>query len=252
MDDTLAHKRLSEVLDLIDRYEDMYDRRWGYIGNGRDESLDRQLNELEDEVRGQVRFAREIVARMGEGGELAPQIDEHSELVGHWFKQARKAIIQAISILANREELARITGPVGPRLQASELHPAIWGAAATLWDNGHFRQAVQTAASALEGLVQAIAGPGVSGENLAILFSLSDPTAGSPRLRIRNVDPSSRTWKSAHDGAAALVRGAFLGVRNLTSHPGWPEPNASEAPEMLAVLSYVAHRIDRCDIAKAK
>jgi hypothetical protein len=47
------------------------------------------------------------------------------------------------------------------------------------------------------------------------------------------------------------VRGAFQGVRNLMSHPGWPEPDASEALEMLAVLSYVAHLIDWCDVEKA-
>jgi hypothetical protein len=134
---------------------------------------------------------------------------------------------------------------------ASELHPAIWGAAARLWDDGHIRQAVQTAAAALEGLLQGIAGPGLSGENLAGLFSTTDPTPGSPRLRLRNVAPASKTWKSAHEGAAALVRGAFMGVRNLVSHPGWPDPSSREAIEMLAVLSYVAHLIQRSDLVKS-
>ena len=43
-------------------------------------------------------------------------------------------------------------------------------------DDGHIRPAVQTAATALEGLLQAVAEPGVSGENLAIVFSVRDPT----------------------------------------------------------------------------
>jgi uncharacterized protein Ymh len=142
-------------------------------------------------------------------------------------------------------------GPVGPRLVASELHPAIWGAAARLWDDGHVRQAVQTAATALEGLLQGIVGPGLSGENLAVLFSATDPTPGSPRLRLRNVDPASKTWKSAHEGAAALVRGAFMGVRNLVSHPGWPGLSSREAIEMLAVLSYVAHLIQQSSVVNS-
>jgi hypothetical protein len=75
----------------------------------------------------------------------------------HPFTQARMAILEAIAILAHREELAEIVGPVGPRLSASELHPAILGAAAALWGVGHFRAAVQTAATALEGLLQGIA-----------------------------------------------------------------------------------------------
>ncbi|KLL12542.1 hypothetical protein BL254_23945 [Protofrankia sp. BMG5.30] len=157
------------------------------------------------------------------------------------------ALVEAIAILAQRAELAEIVGPVGPRLSASELHPTIWGAAAQLWDDGHLRAAVQTAATAFEGLLQHKAGPHVSGENLASLFSGKDPTVGSPRLRIRDVDPASNTWKSAHEGAAALVRGAFLGVRNLVSHPGWPDPNARQALEMLAVLSYIARLVDQSD-----
>lgn len=56
----------------------------------------RHLTELEDQVRGQTRFARDLVTAMGETG-LALKVE-------------------AIAILAQREELVRITGPVGPRL----------------------------------------------------------------------------------------------------------------------------------------
>jgi hypothetical protein len=213
-----------------------------------DPGLASQVDALIDEVRTRTKLAHDVVTAMGEMG-LAARVVEHEEGVygGHPFTQARVALVEAIAILAQREELAEIVGPVGPRLSASELHPTIWGAAARLWDDGHLRAAVQTAATALEGLLQHIAGPGVSGENLAILFSGDDPTAGSPRLRLRDLDPASKTWRSAHGGAAALLRGAFLGVRNLVSHPGWPDPSSRQALEMLAVLSYVAHLVDRSD-----
>jgi hypothetical protein len=78
MDDALAHKRLSEVLHLIDRYDDTYDRRWGHAGNMKNAALDSQLHELEDEVRGQTRFARGVIAAMGEN-ELARKVEEHPE-----------------------------------------------------------------------------------------------------------------------------------------------------------------------------
>lgn len=254
MDDALAHERLSAVLELIDRWGDLYDRRWGR-GRGRQEQpgLDPELKTLKDEVRARVRLARDVIVAMGEK-ELAANVVEYEEgqYGGHPFTRARVAIVEAIAILAQREELAEIVGPIGPRLSASELHPVIWGAAAALWDNGHCRQAVQTAGSALESLLQAIAGPALSGQDLAILFSMKEPAEGSPRLRLRDVDdPSSTTWTSAHEGAAFLVRGAFMGVRNLVSHPGWPEPTPSEALEMLAVLSYVAHLADRSDTETA-
>ena len=35
------------------------------------------------------------------------------------------------------------------------------------------------------------------------------------------------------------------------SHPGWPDPTADEALEMLAVLSLVAHLADRADTVTA-
>lgn len=249
MDDGLAHERLQGVLDLIDQWGAVYDRRWGKQAPYQDHpDLAAQVDEGIDQVRSRVKLAHDIVEAMDQS-DLAPKIVEHEEgqFGGHPFSQARVAIIEAIAILEQREELAAIVGPVGPRVAATELHPVVWGAAAKLWDDGHTRAAVQTAGTALEGLLQATAGPGVSGENLAIVFSPSAPTPGSPRLRIRGLDPESKTWKSAHDGAAAMVRGAFLAVRNLVSHPGWPEPDPVEGLEMLAVLSYVAHLVDRSE-----
>lgn len=220
MNDALAHERLIGVLELIDSWGELYDRRWGKERGVKHPGLAQQVDTLIDEVRKRTKLAHDVIAAMGEEG-LAAKVVEHEEgqLGGHPFTQARVAVVEAIAILAQREELAEIVGPVGPRLVASELHPTIWGAAARLWDDGHIRPAVQTAATALEGLLQSIAGPGVSGENLATLFSTNDPAPGSPRLRLRDVSPASKTWKSAHEGAAALVRGAFMGVRNLVSHP---------------------------------
>ncbi len=258
MNDELAHKRLSGVF-------------WARLTTGGATSttdagghadpqgfeapgLDQQVRDGIDEVRKRTRFARDVIAEMGEK-ELSANVVESLESYAHPFIQARVAIVEAIAILEQREELAEIIGPVGPRLTASELHGVIWGgAAAGLWDDGHYRQAVQTAASALEGLLQVVAGPGLGGENLAKLFTLdSPPTPESPRLRFRDIDPdpTSKTWKSAHEGAASSVRTAFMAVRNLVSHPGWPDPTASEALEMLAVLSFVAHLVDRCDTVTA-
>ena len=253
MNDTLAHARLAGVLELIDRWGDLYYKRWGKRGQYEEPALATEVDVLIDEVRTRTKFAHDVIIAMGEEP-LAAKVVEHEEGMygGHPFTQARVAIVEAIAILTQREELAEIVGPVGPRLSASDLHPTIWGAAARLWDDDHFRAAVQTAATALEGLLQGAAGPGVSGENLASLFSPNDPTTGSPRLRLRNVDPASKTSKSAQEGAAALTRGAFLGVRNLVSHPGWPDPSPREALEMIAVLSYVARLVDQSDTVEAQ
>jgi hypothetical protein len=253
VNDALAHERLNAVLGLIDDWGDLYYRRWGQRGFHEQPGLDSKVSKDRDNVRARTKLAHDVIAAMGEE-DLAAKVVEHEEgMYGdHPFTQARVAIVEAIAILTQREELAEIIEPVGPRLIASELNSTIWGSAANLWDDGHVRQAVQTAATALEGLLQSVAGPGVSGEKLAVLFSTSDPTPGSPRLRLRDLNPASETWKSAHEGAAALVRGAFMGVRNLVSHPGLPDPTPSEALEMLAVLSYVARFIERSDVVQAQ
>jgi len=129
MDDTRAHESLTGVLELIDQWGALYERRWGYVDNREHGELDSQVKEGIDEVRARTKLAHDVIAAMGEN-ELAAKVVEHEEGMsgGHPFTQARVAIVQAIAILANREELAEIIGPVGPQLSASELHPVIWGA----------------------------------------------------------------------------------------------------------------------------
>lgn len=72
MNDALAHERLSEVLELLDRYGDVHDRRWGHNGNVANRALDSQLKELTDQVRARIRFARDVIAAMGESELAAP------------------------------------------------------------------------------------------------------------------------------------------------------------------------------------
>ena len=213
MDDAAAIEALQGAETLVREFGTVYDNRWGrsITSRGMDnDALAPDLAKIQDEVRQKVRFARDVVAAMGEL-EIARRIkeDKDSTMTGHGFQGARVAILEAMSILAHREKLEAIVGPTGPRLVASELNPLIWGSAAALWDHGHVRQAVQTAATALEGELQGIAGPDVSGENLAQLLAIKPPTDTSPRLRIRGIEPDSKAWTSAHEGAAAMVRGAF-------------------------------------------
>lgn len=151
------------------------------------------------------------------------------------------------------QDLPAILGPAGPQLSASALHPLIWDAATRLWDDGHYRQAIQVAAQALEAKLQAVLDrPDAQGADLAAGYSLSEPDDRWPRrLRLPGIDPASSTWKSAHEGAVALVRAAFMYVRNLASHPGAPEPTLEECLEQLAVLSMAARLLDRSEAIEA-
>jgi hypothetical protein len=148
--------------------------------------------------------------------------------------------------VADKERIARILGPVGPQLSSTSFHPTIWEAASSLFDTGHYRQAVQTAGQALESYLQTFGGAALSGAKLGELFGV--PNSNAPRLHFGVLDPSGQTYTSAREGGGYLIRGAMLGVRNLVSHPEWPDPSEVEALEMLAVLSYVAHYVDRAEL----
>ena len=220
-----------------------------------DESLQRMNTQLfrirEDGLRSKLRMIRELASAIGEHELAEDMIEFDHPYEGPWHG-ARRAVADLRGVIRNREELAAILGPVGPQLNASALHPVIWGAAANLWDDGHLRQAVQTAGSALESYLQR-AGTYASGQDLGQLFALTDPTLAVPRLRIDGIEPESQTWTSAHNGAAMLVRGAMMAVRNRVSHEGWPdpEPGPDEALEMLAIFSYVARLVDMSYVHEA-
>jgi hypothetical protein len=113
-------------------------RRWGHKPPHYQEEpgLDSEVKEGIDELRTRTRFAHDVIEAMDEN-EIAAKVVEHNEgqFGGHPFTQARLAIVEAIAIVSQGEELAEIVGPVGPQLSASELHPVIWRAAAALWDD---------------------------------------------------------------------------------------------------------------------
>lgn len=167
----------------------------------------------------------------------------------------RGGLRRAVEMLqALAEDLDERKGGVDlPRLSAADLHPWVAEAAARLWQDGHQRQAVQAAASAVENWLRAKTGvhQGSIASLAASAFSLTDPTPDTPRLRFSGFDPvRSDDWKSAHEGAGAFGRGCFLRIRNLyTHHDGEAEQEDLEA---LAALSLLARWIDSAEVVKSE
>ena len=115
--DALAHERLVGVLELIDRWGELYHRRWGKRGHAKDGSLAARVDTFIDEVRTRTKLAHDVIAAMGEEALSAKVVEKEEGLYGgHPFTQARVAIVEAIAILTQREELTEIVGPIGPRL----------------------------------------------------------------------------------------------------------------------------------------
>ena len=249
MDRDRALTHIDGLLETIDRY---LTAAYGGPVYPRDaDSIAAELQALNDEIRTELVTSRAIATEIAPA--LSARLAERPQPLDHGWAVARTALIELRARITKQQEIAEIVGPGGPKLAASALHPTIWSAASHLWDDGYHRQAVQTASSALEGVMQSRLGrDDVAGQSLAQAFSTTDPTAEWPRFRIQGISSTSQTWTSAHEGAAALTRGAFAYVRNLASHPGGPNADDVESLEQMAVLSTVARIIDRCDVVRAE
>jgi Protein of unknown function (Hypoth_ymh) len=163
----------------------------------------------------------------------------------------RRGLQRSVELLqALVEDLEERKGrPDLPKHDPSDLHPWVADAAARLWGDGHQRQAVQAAATAVESWLRAKieVHQGSVASLAASAFSSADPTPNVPRLRFAGFDPvGSDGWKSAHDGAGAFGRGCFLRIRNLyTHHDGGTEQENLEA---LASLSLLSRWIDSAEV----
>ena len=161
----------------------------------------------------------------------------------------RRSVEMLKAFVEDLEEHER--SPELPGLDPDDLHPWVVDAAARLWRDGHQRQAVQAAASAVENSLRAKTEvhQGSVASLAASAFSSADPTSDAPRLRFAGFDPpGSDGWKSAHDGAGAFARGCFLRIRNLyTHHDG---ESGQEDLEALAALSLLARWIECAEIVR--
>ena len=107
-----------------------------------------------------------------------------------------------IGILQNRTREDEIFTPAGPKLVATNLHPWVWHAATDLWDSGHYREAVQKAATAVDDhtrLKVQSADP-----SAADLYSKAFTTKGEPGSR--RLRSATATWFRHHGRAGCSPR----------------------------------------------
>lgn len=158
----------------------------------------------------------------------------------------REAAIRAREELVRAEEVNQNLGENAPELSAAELHPWIWSGASSLWQSGHYREAVEGAIKKLNAETQNKVGRrDVSETNLfKQAFSTDQPKADAARLR-RMKDDGSDTYKSVQRGAMSFAEGVFAGIRNPLSHEVDRELSEQEALEYLAALSVLARWVDQ-------
>ncbi|MGW0019930.1 TIGR02391 family protein [Rhodococcus sp. NPDC003382] len=163
-----------------------------------------------------------------------------------------EASIRAREALVRAEEVRENLGENAPELSAAELHPWIWEGAKSLWQSGHYREAVGGAIRKLNAETQNKVGRrDVSETDLfKQVFSTDEPKPGKSRLR-RMKDDGSDTYKSVQRGVMTFAEGVFAGIRNPLSHEVDQELSEQEALEYLAALSVLARWVDESDVEAA-
>lgn len=159
---------------------------------------------------------------------------------------------RARSLIEQRTEIEEKIGPTGPQLAADRLHQYVWESAASLWDLGHFPEAVEAAAKAVNAMLQEKVNRRDVGEVALVrsAFGTDLPSTENPRLRFPDVDKATepKDWENRHGGARNFGVGCFMGIRNVLSHAR-PEDEVGDekALEYLAAFSMLARWIDETE-----
>lgn len=170
---------------------------------------------------------------------------------GRWERH-REGAQRAIVELERSAEIAEKMGDNAPRLSASAMHPWIWESARSLWQSGHFQEAVRAAAVKLNAETQnKLQRRDVSETDLFKQALSSDPAAqDKPRLRPQG-DDQGKTALSVRRGVAAFAEGCFAAIRNPASHDVQNEMTEQEALEQLAAFSILARWVAGASVVRS-
>lgn len=167
------------------------------------------------------------------------------------WTQHRQAALRAVAEIDRQAEVAEKLGDDAPTISAGALHPWVWESARSLWQSGHFREAVRAASVKVNAEMQNRVGRRNISETDLFKQALSDdaPVPGKARLRPAG-DDDGKTAKSVRRGVAAFAEGCYAAIRNPASHE---EGEVSEqvALEQLAAFSVLARWVDAATVETA-
>ena len=264
-DPAQALEVLNEFIGLLDEHRQCSDRidtladMWEEAMGNRNATVD-ALREKRDSVNAKIWHRAPLVEDIAERVVPSFDIESFREDRGGGFWPWRSGLASAhrlVGVLERTAEEEAILGPGGPQLAAGGMHKWVWNAAANLWDDEHYREAVNAAAAAVEQRTQLKLDRGdLNGADLYTQAFKVDKPGVQPdgrRLRFGNIEERTsngertKNWASAHEGAMHFGRGCAQGIRNLSVH-GTDELSEQEALEHLAALSVLARWIDEAEV----
>ena len=166
------------------------------------------------------------------------------EVIDGYKKGIESAVSNVNTIIELFTERLELSGasPAGrarDALAGLSLHPEIERAVVTLFQNGHYANAVEDACKVLDGLVNIRSGKyDLSGTDLMqTVFSVKNPILAFNSLQ-------SDSDKSEQMGMMFLYAGAMLALRNPRAHE-IVEDDPEKALELIAFLSFLAKSLDK-------
>lgn len=193
MDSARALQHVERTLELIVEWRTIADKLGELTLDEETKAakLRARLREQSDIIRQELIVDREIAPAAGRAA-LAKNLRWIDQPFADGWHAARECLIELRGSLTKAAEIEAIVGPVGPKLAASQLHPAIWDSVRNLWDKGEHGPAIHVASVALEAHIQgALDKRDASGVKLGAAFALDPPSAEWPRFRIRGSAPWS-------------------------------------------------------------
>lgn len=168
-----------------------------------------------------------------------------------WAKH-REAAQRAVVQIEQQSEIAVRLGDTAPSFRVSQFHPWAWDAARSLWQSGHFREAVRAASVKVNAELQNKVGRRDISEQALFqeAFSADPPQQGRSRLR-PNGDDDGRSAQSVRRGIVAFAEGAFAAIRNPVSHDVLEEASEQVALEQLAAFSLLARWVEDANVHTA-
>ena len=189
------------------------------------------------------RALRRFLARFVMGDLALVPTSEQSQRLTYAIERAGWYVDGDTIVIGERRQ-SPLPAETQPAEQATlaGLHQLISGAARELWDGGHRREAIQAAAIALLDAVRSQSGLQLDGHDLmARAFNPDNP-------RIVIADLRTDNGRNLQRGTRFIAMGAVAAIRNPASHT-LASHEEDQAREQLAVLSFVAHRLDDAQAA---
>lgn len=188
-------------------------------------------------------ITQQIIATVSPESPLV--IDENN---GNWDWETRVAIERTLGLLEHAQEIERFLGPDGPKMAVDQLHPLIWDAAANLWNDGHYREAVGRAAAFISAHVQhRVQHTDLSDKALMNEAFRPSPTVpGRPRLLWTDATHGP-TETSMREGIRSYAVGVSQAIRNPAVH-GTEEMSKQVAVEQLAAMSVLVRWVDQTEL----